>query len=82
MLPGLQELCLQLTCAGNKNKIFHHSYRILKLVKLQNSVAICCEIRKIYSPAKFANLLLHLYYAQERSAKPTSTFETKVFFVS
>ena len=54
---------------------------ILKLVKLQNSVAKCCKIRKIYSPAKFPNFLQYLYYAQERSAKPT-TFENKVFFVS
>ena len=53
----------------------------VKLVKLQNSVAKCCKIRKIYSPAKFANFLLYLYYAQEKSTKPT-TFETKVFFVS
>ena len=40
-------------------QINHHSYRksILKLVKLQNLVAKCCKMMKIYSLVKFANLV-------------------------
>ena len=54
MLPGLQELYLQLTYAGNKKKSFitaRNTNSIPKLIKLQNSVAKCCKIRKIYSRA-------------------------------
>ena len=56
MLPGLQELYLQLQAIRTKSFITARNRNsILKLVKLQNSVAKCCKIRKIFSPAKFAN---------------------------
>ena len=43
--------------AGETKSFTTARKRIVKLVELQSLMAKCCKIRKIYSPAKFANFV-------------------------